>query len=273
MCKLKNSNKATAGIIAAILLIGLTIAVISMVQTLYKPQWLEQKEAEHMHIVSNQFGQLKYALDIHSAVEQKNAISTYITLGTDDIPIFGSGRTYDTLEILLDNCTIELANSTNLLSFLLGTIKYSSENSYFVDQSYIYEAGALILSQSTTSILKGKPFLSVSNSTNLSFTIINISGIDGKRFASGHGTYSLYTEFSNSSTYYINNLTSINIKTNYQNAWRIFFNNTNLKYSELTYVINTIDDGITVEFSNPLGNLMLKVIEISAQISPGWNEG
>ena len=66
------------------------------------PQWLEQREAEHMHVVSYQFTQLKQSIDILSVVEQKNALSIYITLGTVDIPIFDKGRTYDTLEILKD---------------------------------------------------------------------------------------------------------------------------------------------------------------------------
>ncbi len=272
MRKIKNSDEAVVSIVVAVLFIGLAVAIASMIQTVYVPQWLEQREAEHMHIVSNQFTQLKYALDIHSVVEQKNAISTYITLGTTDLPIFGSGRTFGSLEILSDTCTVAVANGTDSLSFSLGTIKYSSGNSYFVDQSYIYEAGALILSQSTASILNGKPFLSVSNYTNLSFTIINISGMDGKRFASGYGTYSLYTEFSNSDTYMVNNVKSINITTNYQNAWRIFFDSATLRYSGLTYVIKDTDDGLTVEFSGSLGNLFLKVIEISAQVAPGWIE-
>ncbi len=163
MRKIIDSDKGVVGIVVTVLLIGLMIVVIAIIQSVYLPQWLEQKEADHMHVVSYQFAQLKHALDILLVVEQKNAISTYITLGTTDIPIFGNGRTYDSLEILSDTYTVVVSNSTDSLSFSLGTIKYSSGNSYFVDQSYIYEAGALILSQSGASILNGKPFFSVSN--------------------------------------------------------------------------------------------------------------
>ena len=272
MRKIIDSDKGVVGIVVTTLLIGLMIVVIAIIQSVYLPQWLEQKEADHMHVVSYQFAQLKHALDILLVVEQKNAISTYITLGTTDIPIFGNGRTYDSLEILSDTYTVVVSNGTDSLSFSLGTIKYSSGNSYFVDQSYIYEAGALILSQSKASMLNGKPFLSVSNYTNVSFTIINISGLEGKRSASGYGTYSIYTEFSKSDTYMINDVTSINITTNYQNAWHIFFNSVTLRYSGLTYEIKDTDDGITVEFNGPLGNLFLKVVDISAQIAPGWIE-
>ena len=95
------SDKGVVGIIVAILLIGLIIVVMGIIQSVYKPQWLEQKEADHMHVVSYQFTQLKHACDILTVVEQENAISTYITLGTSDLPIFGSGSTSDSLKIFL----------------------------------------------------------------------------------------------------------------------------------------------------------------------------
>ena len=260
------------GIIVTILVIGLIIVVTGIIQSVYVPQWLEQKEAEHMQIVSYQFAQLKQSLDIFSVIEQKNAISIYITLGTSETPIFGGGKTYDNLNILSDDCNVEVSNDTDSYSFSLGTIKYSSKNSYFVDQSYIYEAGMLILSQSRASILNGKPFFSVSNYTNVSFTIINISDLEGKKFAGGYGTYSLYMEYLNSTFYTIDSFRFINITTIYRNAWRIFFNSSSLKYSSMTYEIKDTDDGITIEFSGSLGNLFLKIVEISAQIAPGWIE-
>ena len=260
------------GIIVTILIIGLIIVVTGIIQSVYVPQWLEQKEADHMQIVSYQFAQLKQSLDIFSVIEQKNAISMYITLGTSEIPIFGGGKTYDYLNILSDNCNVEVSNDTDSYSFSLGTIKYSSKNSYFVDQSYIYEAGMLILSQSGANVLNGKPFFSLSNNTNVSFNIINISSLEGKKFAGGCGTYSLYMEYLNSTFYTIDNFRFINITTNYQNAWRIFFNSSSLRYSALTYVIKDTSDGISIEFSGSLGNLFLKITEISAQIAPGWIE-
>lgn len=272
MRKIKNSDDAIVGIVVAVLVIGLIMAVTVTIKTVYLPQWLEQTEAAHMEEVSNQFAQLKYALDIQSVAEQKTAISSSITLGSKEMPIFGLGRTFGSLEILSNSCNLIITNSTDTLNFSFGTIKYSSDNSYFVDQSYIYEAGALILSQSTANILNGKPFLSVSNFTNVSFAIVSISGVDSKKSASGYGTYAVYTEFLNSKNYEVIDVTSINITTNYPNAWRTMFNISTLKYSGLTYVIKDTDNGITVEFEGDLGNLFLKVIDISAQIAPGWVE-
>jgi len=260
------------GIVVTVLVIGLIIVVTGIVQTVYMPQWLEQKEAEHMHMVSYQFAQLKQSLDVLSVIDQQNAISIYITLGTPEIPIFGTGRTYDDLNILTNSCSIEVSNDTSSYSFSLGTVKFSSQNTYFVDQSYIYEAGTLILSQGSAGILNGKPFFSISNFTNVSFTIINISSLEGKKIAGGYGTYSIYMEYLNSTYYSIDSFRFINITTNYKNAWRAFFDSTDLKYSLLTYEINDTDYGISVEFSDSLGNIILKASEISVQIAPGWIE-
>jgi hypothetical protein len=270
--KFINQEEGLVGIIVTILIIGLFLVITAIIQSTYVPQWMEEKEADHMHIVSYQFAQLKHSIDILSVIEQENAISVFITLGSSEIPIFGSGRTYDYLDIISNDCIVEIANDTDSYSFSLDTVKYSSRNSYYVDQSYIYEGGALILSQSGASVLNGKPYFSITNFTNITFNIINISGMDGKKSAGGYGTYSFYMEYLNSSYYEMEDLRFINITSNYQNAWRIFFNSTSLKLSVLTYDINDTVNGISVEFSGDLGKIILKATEISAQIAPGWIE-
>jgi len=271
MKQITDSDDAVVGIITAILLIGLAIGFITMIQTVYVPQWAKQAEFEHMQEVANQFAQLKYAIDIQSVAEQSDIVSTPISLGNSGIPVFDVGKTFGSLEILFDSCNVTVANNTNSFSYSLGTIKYSSDNSYFADQSYIYESGALILSQYPANIMNGKPSFSIINRTNMSFTIVNISGIDGKTYASGYGNYPIATGFLSSNATVITDVTSINITTVYQNAWNIFFNST-LVNSGLTYMINSTDDGITVEFSGSLGNLSIKVMEICAEIAPGWIE-
>jgi hypothetical protein len=45
-----------------------------------------------------------------------------------------------------------------------------------------------------------------------------------------------------------------------------------LKYSSLSYEITDTVDGISVGFSGSLGNIIFKVVEISAQVAPGWIE-
>lgn len=281
--KIIEQDDGLVGIVVTVLIIGLIVVVTGIIQSVYVPQWLEQKEADHMHLVSYQFTQLKQSLDILSIIDQKNSISNYITLGTSEIPIFGTGRTYDYLSVLSNynsNCSMQISNDTNSYYFSLGTIKFSSGNSYFVDQDFIYEAGAVVLSQSGGNILNGRPSFLVSNITNISFNIANISNIRGKENAGGYGTYSLYMEYNNSASYSIKNLTYINITTNYGNAWYTFFNDSSVKnsldldesYGVYKNGINQTAWGISVKFENisRVSNIMLKVSDITVQIAPGW---
>jgi len=272
----KDSNHGAAGVVVAILLIGLFFSGVTIVQTVYVPQWMEQKEAEHMDTVSNQFSQLKFAIDTLSvAAQANNQISSPITLGGKEIPFFSATRSYGELNIMPNGCKITIVdNYGESVSINLGSIIYSSTNGYYIDQSYIYENGALIISQSSGDILAVPPAFSVGESESLSFNIIKLTDIGDKTSTSGYGTYPLQTKFLDSDTEFINNVKEITLITSYKQAWYNFFNDT-LKTSFLNYSIsNTIDDdGIIITFHNSIVNLpelLVKTIEIECQISPGW---
>jgi len=272
-------NVIDVGIVATFLIVGLIVTVISMIQAVYIPKWMEQTEADHMEVVAEQFSQLKFAIDTQSAIKEPNTpITTSITLGNKELPFLTSSRAYGSLDILSDECIVTITNDSGPVSYPLGVIKYSSANAYFLNQAYIYEAGAVILSQSQGNTMSIKPAFSVSYETNIdiSFTIMNISTIGEKRSIGGYGTYPIQTEFSN---YYspmsINNISEFTIVTNYPNSWHKFINNTlvNLGIEFGTNFSMDVDDSrITVHFLNPAVNLNLKVIKISAQIAPGWIE-
>ena len=268
MKKIKNSDDAVAGIVVTVLLIGLIMAAMLMVKTVYVPQWIEEKEAAHMEEVSNQFAMLKYALDIQSIVNQSTAISATITLGNKEIPFFDLGRTFDSLNVIEDSCTITVKNNTMSSSYSTDAIKYSSRNLYFVDQSYVYEAGSLILSQYPSSILYGKPSFFVTEfGKNLSFTFVNISGIAGRMSVSGYGNYPVFLNVISPSNQYaeINNVTNITIVTNYANAWQIALNSSLLQSISgfeyegdgvgiIGYNITSASDRIVLEFIDSSGD-------------------
>lgn len=289
MKKIKNSDDAVVGIIVTILLIGLIMTAMVMVKTVYVPQWIEEKEAAHMEEVSNQFAMLKYALDIQSIVNQSTAISATITLGNKEIPFFDLGRTFDTLSVIEDSCTVTVKNNTVSSSYSTDVIKYSSRNLYFVDQSYVYEAGSLILSQYPSSVLYGKPSFFVTEfGKNLSFTFVNISGIAGRTSVSGYGNYPVYLKVINPSNQYteINNVTDITITTNYADAWYIALNSSLMQsisgfeykgngVSKVGYNITSASDRVTLEFIDSSGdyvNFFIREVNVSAQIAFGLVE-
>lgn len=280
--KIKNSNDAIVGIVTAFLITGLIVVVLSVIQTVYVPKWMEQAEAEHMEAIADQFAQLKFAIDTQSALKNPDTpISTSITLGNKEVPFLTSSRAYGSLDIISDECMVTITTSdSGDFSYPAGVIKYSSVNSYFLNQDYVYESGAIIISQSEGDIMSIKPAFSVNNGEDIhiDFTIVNISTIGDKRSISGYGTYPIQTEYPNFDPIkdeFDDNVLKITINTSYANSWHRFINktlaNSGLKYGT-NFSIETNDDGISVQFLDRPASLTLRVIKIAAQISPGWIE-
>jgi hypothetical protein len=282
---LRDTDNAVASIVVAILLIGLAFTTISTIQVFYIPKWMEQEEAKHMDEVADQFAQLKLVIDMQLLAEKEDTpLSTSITLGSKELPILMSERAFGFLEISDGNTVITIDDDndpTTLFSYPVGIITYSSSNAYFLDQSYIYESGAVILSQSQDNIMCMLPSFSASktgSNVDMSFTIIDVAGVGEKTSAGGYGTYPIRTDFSNIDSRPITDVTNITITTNYQNAWHIFLNST-LNASRLNYgtdndywILET-DTGVIVEFSDSLTvDLEVDNIVIEAQIAPGWIE-
>jgi hypothetical protein len=285
MRKIKNSDDAVAGIVVAILLVGLFVTIFSIIQTVYVPQWMEEKESEHMGEVTSQFAYLKFATDVqlYSPTNSNLSISVPITLGSDKIPYLLSERSYGDLDILSGSSVVTIKNSTNSYIYNLGTIKYSSRNSYFVDQTFSYETGAVIVSQHQGNFLSLSPFFSVNNSQmiNISFTLVNISSVGSKTSANGYSTTSILTKYLSSSdqTVTISNITNITINTSYPSSWKSYFNETledeGLDYglsSDYWITYSEDDNWIILHFntSENSNSLDLSIKKISAQITPGW---
>jgi hypothetical protein len=288
---IKNSDHGVVGIIVTLMIIGLFVSALAMVQTVFVPKWMEQKEAEHMDEVANQFTQLKFAIDTLSLVGEENIpVSTPVTLGSEEMPFLTTMRSYGDLSILPNNCKIIITYKTqsdppNEVSdpFIIGTIMYSSSNAYYMDQTYVYENGALILKQQSSDVMSIQPSLSVLLKKDLSLTVFKISEIGDKTSAGGYGTYPVQTRFIDSTVYNYYDVKSIEIETTYHNAWLSFLEDILISNDpdfdfEANVDINPEQDGVIVDFIDDsdndifLPNLDLKVIDIGAQISPGWVE-
>lgn len=278
---IKNADDAIVGIVASFLIVGLIVVVVSVIQTVYIPEWMEQQEAEHMEEVGNQFAQLKYAIGEHMLMKQKGVpISTSITLGSKELPFLMSSRAFGSLTILPDQCTIIIKDINNTIKFSssLGVIKYSSANAYYLNQDYIYEAGAVILNQSQgyTMVIKPNFVFLNENEENIymSFTITDISAVARKNSISGYGTYPIQTEFSGYNNFSIENVSKIIINSNYQNAWNRSINGT-LQNRGLKFKIYSDDNisSLIIELKESKNvNIQINLIQIDAQVAPGWIE-
>jgi hypothetical protein len=289
LIKLKESDNALVGIVVTFLLIGLIVSVLAIIQSVYIPKWMEQTESEHMDEVADQFAQLKSAIDTQAVIGSNqpthtflSTISTGITLGSRELPFFMSTRAYGSLNILPDTSYRVVINDRygGVSDNSSSTIQYSSSNAYFLDQSYIYEGGAVVLSQSQGDIILTKPTFSVAreNIVNISLTIIKISKVGGKGSISGYGTYPIQTEYSSNESKIINNVSDITIYTKYPTAWSLFINGTlingGLEYAT-DYTMDSSNNAgkVIVIFTNSIPvTLNLQLIKIVAQIAPGWVE-
>jgi len=282
--KFRDSKNGAVGIVVTILLIGLFVTVMTMVQTVYVPMWMAQKEAEHMEEIAQQFSMLKYAIDTQLVTEKDIPISTSIKLGSKEMPFLPSSRSFGSLDILSDEFILTVGSDTNTYSYYsFGIIKYSSKNAYFLDQSYIFEGGAVIMDQNTGNVMAILPSFSVelvpyeNYNINISFKVVNISSIEEKSSVSGYGIYPIKTEFSRSlEPVLITNVNNLSITTKYINAWEIFFNRTFTQAYDLEYgthfTISKNSDGLKIEFPLPdyKPNIFITIYNINAQVGPGW---
>jgi len=287
--KKKATDNAVVGVVTAVLLIGLIVAVISIVQTTYIPKIMEQREADHMDKVAEQFTYLTSIID-SQAVNAKNhkPLATAITLGSKELPYMLSIRAFGTLEILDKEREISIYNSSEF-HFPFGVITYSSVNAYFLDQSYTYETGAMIVSQSDGNKMMSPPFFfadynETTNTVNITFDVVNISSVGNKNIASGFGTYPIQTEFHDKSTNKtFTDVNNITIDTPFSLAWLAYIKNSlieaNLEYEgdDSQFLLTDMGQTLKLDFassSNPptTVNIIFKIIEIRAQIGPGWVE-
>jgi len=284
MRKINKMDDAVVGIIATFLITGLIVIVISLIQTVYVPKWMEQNEADHMEVVSDQFSQLKFAIDTQSALQQTNIpISTSITLGNKEMPFLMSSRSYGSLEVTPDECIVTFNDDPDF-SYPIGIIKYSSVNSYFLNQEYVYEAGALILSQTEGNTISIRPAFSVykGDEIDISITLINITTIGEQQSISGYGSYPIQTEYLDPepvTSITIDDVSNIAITTGYQNSWVKFIKNTLInagleekeEEGDTGFTIDIDGNKVFIDFEEMVEtvNVDLTIININAQITPG----
>jgi len=280
--KLKSNNQGVASVVVAVLLIGLLFTFLSYMQMNQIPDWTEEREAEHMNKVADQFSQLKFAVDMLSTIDESgNKITTDITLGTKEIPLpfLESGKSYGYLKPLDDKYKINITDHTpNFYSYNLETIRYSSRNNEYTDMDFIYEAGGVIINQNNGNIMYIGPYFSTNyvSSVDITFDAVNFTDDTENIHTTGHGSAPILLEYLRKNVSTINNVDTIDIMTHYTSAWYNFLNST-LVSSGLTYgsgndfIIIENNNEVSIDFDDALlVNLNLGIIEIIFQVGPGW---
>lgn len=297
MKKLKDSNNAVVGIVAAFLIVGLIVSVLSVIQTQYVPKWMREKESDHMDELADQFAQLNYAINTHIVNKVPNIpISTSITLGSKEMPYLMSMKAFGQLKILQDSFVLNISGDS-YYNLSIGTIEYNSFNSYFINQNYIYECGGVILSQDSGSAMYIRPNFEVLLQDNISIilNVVNISTIGGKdQSFQGYGPAPIQTEYMEDSfeSITIKNVSYINITSDYFKTWNSSLNSKfringlndprfipdDKNYeissveSEKEVIVHFLKETLTMPPYDRKVTVTINYFEIGAQIAPGWIE-
>jgi len=281
---MRTKDEAVAGIVVAVMIVGLVLAVISIIQTIYIPKWMEAREAEHMGSVADQFAHLKFAIDSQVAIKEDTPISSSITLGSRELGFFMSNKAFGRLAIISNGWAYRITRTLgDTYEDTFSILRYTSENSYYLNQAYNYEIGGVILNQTQGAVFTIEPEFSVVYNTSnrivvVSLSLIDLQPSDEKTSITGYGTYPVRTEYETETTTTMDSVQTLTIVTRFPAIWYNFLNTTlsdaNLQNTSEYTITKTANEVTITFFYPPLTNVFidLKKVTVQAEINPGWIE-
>ena len=280
-------SDAVAGVIEALLMVALVAIIISMIQLVYIPQVMEQKEAEHMDGVFNQFSQLKSMVDMQAISQSTAPISSMLTLGSPKLPYFLTVQALGKVSFSNESSSlvkvfpepVGFPSEGKKLTSLL----YEAENAYFVDQDYILEGGGIIVQQPNGQpVMRADPSIAAENNTyniTLHIELPVFIGMEGKTLTEGEGKCFIRTNYSSNKIYSgdIQGTGFIKIYTKYAIAWNQTLHNILGVYDRngnISIGMHSAQPTNYVQIApgTKYIHLDLNVIYIFVQIGPGWVE-
>ncbi|ADE37052.1 DUF7289 family protein [Methanohalophilus mahii] len=274
------SESAVSTVVSFVLLLGLFVTVLAVFNVHYIPEWKADAEKAHMDDVYDDMSQLKARADMLSLASRLSSslneditvsLSIPIKMGGGDIPIVGPTKSSGVLSVNDSIYKVDITgtNSTDssipLGSYDLGTISYTSNNGYYIDQTFTYENGAVILSQRDKSLMKLDPSISIKNQSGnllVDLTLMEIAGDRVVITSNGLEEIKLTSndwveEFTPTKNESLTNLT-ISMNTSYPSAWAKYLNNSaedaDLVHS-VDYNIDERDDYVVFNLNSSDGNI------------------
>jgi hypothetical protein len=271
-------HNGVAGVIEALLLVALVAVVISTIQLVYIPDIMEQREAEHMDAVENQFSYLKSVIDLQAVMEKDVPISSPLTLGSRELPYLVTARAFGQISIF--DSTEDQVDLSFATDIPLTNIHYDGQNSYYLDQEYVLEGGAVILKQFDGESIRVDPSITIENRSSTIYCewiIPSFSGVAGKTSTAGYKNCFIRTNYSSSKNFGGDAGAStdfIKIYSSYLDAWNSTFSKLLEEEIEQGFVTvkkhpDNSPTHVLIEPGTKSLTVKITLVSIGAQIGPG----
>jgi hypothetical protein len=248
--KFLQSESAVSVAVAAALLLGIMVIFITNIQVYHVPQWKEDAEYAHMSEVFEDMSRLKYNLDLLSmgmavSPDSEITLNSPLRMGGGNLPFVDRMKSGGTLTLDSEGCklsaTIAYNNSTNEYvpsagPLDCGALSYRATNSRYLDQTYCYENGAMVVAQEGQSFMKLYPGITLEKgggSVNMSLNTICLEGGDWILSSNSVEDIRLIPEtrepkydITGLENFYNVTSVSLTIFTDYPEAWETYFNTT-----------------------------------------------
>jgi cytochrome c biogenesis protein ResB len=166
---------------------------MTTIQLHYVPIWKEDAEYAHMSDVWQDMTRFKSNVDILAAGLEMNpnsriVLNSPVQLGGADVPFIGGMKTGGTLAVNNDISGMwivvntDTGNNKNIDLSSTGSVSYHPTNIHYVDETYCYENGALIVARDNRSMMKLSPGIVLENGTGISSVNLSVRAVtlDGK---------------------------------------------------------------------------------------------
>lgn len=265
------SESATSTVVGAVLLLAIIVSIFSVIRIGYIPEWKNDAEYSHMNDVWGDMTELKSKIDLMTIVlaSDPNSSSTVTMnvpfhMGGGDLPIIGTIKSSGTLSIAnkddyMMKVTAVSGENQIVKPISYGTVSYTSQNRYYVDQDFTYEGGALILSQGGRSSMMLYPSIRFSrtpaNEYNVSINVVDIgksTNSPADIISSNTGSFLRITGKEFDPLIDNDNISSFTftVITDHPDAWYMYFQET-VKNARITNDTNLTLEGNNVSLTFP----------------------
>jgi hypothetical protein len=226
------------------MMLGIVMTILGMIMTIYVPIWARSHEINHLDDVSDSFMDLKITVDDQILTNDVGSkFSTRFSLGSSGGPFLGVGRSSGSLDFDSGKSTIRVYQTEDLLNIFGeggGRLTFDAFNSYYIDQTLVYENGAFIVIQGGRAVMKATPDMVITNDpvTNITSLNLNVISLIGTHVSVGGNDDKMIDtvltsdmdaphlfDWRDSGRTYGQNIT-IQLTTFYPEVWETYFNDT-----------------------------------------------